>query len=1216
MLLGVGLPELGAIPGRDGSTTFRVWAPRAGAVALDSGGRRFELTATAGGLFEARVPVGVGADYEFVLDDRERRPDPCSRCQPYGLRGPSRVIDPAALLTAHRGWRGVALRDLVIYELHTGTFSPAGSFDGVIERLAELRELGATAIELMPVATYAGSHGWGYDGVYAYAPHHAYGGPEGLAGLIDAAHGVGLGVIVDVVYNHFGAGSEAIEAFGPYQTPGQATVWGATIDYAQPAVREWAIQNAEMWVRDYHVDGLRLDAVHAIVDQSDPHVMAELAARVKAINPAALVISEIEIGDLRPIEQWGHDAQWEDALHHALHVLLTGEHEGYYERYGKVADVAAELARAQGRRFVVCAQNHDQVGNRAFGDRLAGRDLRLAAFCSILSGATPLLFAGEEYDERHPFQYFTDHIDPEIARKTRDGRRDEFSKFSQFSAAEIPDPQDRATFERSRLDRTAGDPGHLAYYKHLLALRRALPDGPAEIVEVDEARRLLRFRRGELEFVANFSQVEQAAVPPRTGMVYHPTSVLAAPIDGNLRPGQEPRPAQNGDWQPANGHDPASVPLRATYRLQLTAEFDFDDARELLPYLSALGVSHLYLSPIMRACAGSTHGYDVLDPTVVSPELGGEDGFRRLVAAVHGAGMGVIVDSVPNHMVASAQNPYWRDPERRRKFFDVEPRRGGWHRRFFTIDELAGVRVEDPEVFEETHRKLLQLAGEGLIDGLRIDHIDGLADPAAYLERLRERGIELVWVEKILEGDEQLRDWPVQGTTGYEFANDVTALFIDPAGEQPLSALYAELTGFAGPFAEVAAQAKREVARTAFQPELEKLRTLYDNPELERAVASLQVYRSYVQPYSGHVDPADREVLADLPEDLRRVLLLEEPGHEEFVSRFQQTTVSVMAKGVEDTAFYRYLRLIALNEVGGDPGRFSLAVDAFHRANQRRAVRAPRQLLASETHDTKRSGDVRARIGALAGLAPEWGELVRGWRERNRSLRRGPGPDANEEYLIYQTLLGAWPITPERLTAYLEKALREAKINTNWDSPDEVWERSVAQFATDLYDHAAFRESFDPFVRKLIAVGEDAALGALLLRLTCPGIPDIYQGDETWALELVDPDNRRPVDWGDRRGALRHLDDSWRRQQRERKLHVTREALGLRARRPAPFAGAYTPLPAPSDVCAFTRGDQVAVLVGLRPDSSVDAVSLPRRGWQEIVADPACLAPIRLFERD
>jgi maltooligosyltrehalose trehalohydrolase len=315
-----------------------------------------------------------------------------------------------------------------------------------------------------------------------------------------------------------GAGSDAVTAFGPYLTDRHETFWGQAIDYSRRPVREWAIQNAEMWVRDYGVDGLRLDAVHSIFDDSPTHVMAELAERVKAINPRAYLVSEMEIGDLRPIREWGHDAQWEDALHHAVHVLLTGEHEGYYANYGKLADVARELQRPEGRRFVVCAQNHDQVGNRAIGDRLRGRDLRLAAFCSILSPGTPMLFQGEEYDESHPFQYFTDHIDPDIAQMTRDGRRREFAAFSDFSAEEIPDPQDPQTFKRSKLDPEHGDPEHLEYYRNLLALRRELGDAPAQ-VDVDGERGLLRMRRGAAELVANFSDQEQDGVAPRTGEV-------------------------------------------------------------------------------------------------------------------------------------------------------------------------------------------------------------------------------------------------------------------------------------------------------------------------------------------------------------------------------------------------------------------------------------------------------------------------------------------------------------------------------------------------------------------------------------------------------------------------------------------------------------------------------------------------------------------------
>jgi maltooligosyltrehalose trehalohydrolase len=479
-------------------------------------GQEHELERTEDGLFEVELEADSGQDYEFVLDGQARWPDPCSRWQPNGLRGPSRLIDVTRL---HSSGIGLVLDDLVIYELHVGTFSAPGTFDGVIPRLAELRELGVTAIEVMPIATFAGDHGWGYDGVYTYAPHPAYGGPEGLARLIAAAHEAGLGVILDVVYNHMGAGSDAVDAFGPYLTGRHKTIWGEAIDYDRRPVREWALQNAEMWVRDYGVDGLRLDAVHSIVDDSPTHVMAELAARVKAINPRALLISEMEIGDLRPIEEWGHDAQWEDALHHALHVLLTGERESYYAQYGRVADVAREIARPEGPKLVVCAQNHDQVGNRAIGDRLRAANLRLAAFCSILSGETPMLFQGEEYDEPHPFQYFTDHVDPKIAEMTREGRRREFSEFSEFSAEEIPDPQDAATFERSKLDPAGGDPEHLAYYRQLLAQRRELADAPVEDVEVDEERKLLRWRRGDAQLVANFDDAEHEGVPARSGVV-------------------------------------------------------------------------------------------------------------------------------------------------------------------------------------------------------------------------------------------------------------------------------------------------------------------------------------------------------------------------------------------------------------------------------------------------------------------------------------------------------------------------------------------------------------------------------------------------------------------------------------------------------------------------------------------------------------------------
>jgi (1->4)-alpha-D-glucan 1-alpha-D-glucosylmutase len=617
----------------------------------------------------------------------------------------------------------------------------------------------------------------------------------------------------------------------------------------------------------------------------------------------------------------------------------------------------------------------------------------------------------------------------------------------------------------------------------------------------------------------------------------------------------------------------------ATYRIQLTPELGFAAARALVPYLRALGVSHLYLSPVLQARRGSTHGYDVVDPGRVSEALGGVAGLREL----RGAGLGVILDVVPNHMAASEEeNELWRDPLSRRRVFDLDEETGG-HRRFFDVDELAGVRVEDPEVFAETHRVVLRLARERVVDGLRVDHVDGLADPRGYLGRLQAEGVERVWVEKILAPGEGLRDWPVMGTTGYEFANDVQALYVDPAGEPVLT----ELAGERRPWAEVAFEAKLEQVRTTFGPELERLRRLHDAPGLERALASLPVYRTYVEPWSGRVEPADHAAVAALPDHLRRVLLLERRGHDEFVTRFQQTTGAVTAKGVEDTAFYRFVRLLALNEVGGDPGRFGITVEQFHAAN---AMRPARGLLAGTTHDTKRSADVRARIGALAGMAERWAEHVVRWRGLNA---HDGGPDWAEELLLYQSLVGAWPLELERLQAYALKALREAKRNTSWTAPDERWEARVESFCERLYTSRRFREDFEPLAAEVAAAGERSALGQLALRLTSPGVPDLYQGDELPLLVLVDPDNRRPVDWTVRRAALERGDVP--------KLELIRALLALRARRPECFAEGYEALPAAAGTCAFRRGD-VVVAVAVR--GAPPELELPPGAWHAVVDEP------------
>ena len=640
--------------------------------------------------------------------------------------------------------------------------------------------------------------------------------------------------------------------------------------------------------------------------------------------------------------------------------------------------------------------------------------------------------------------------------------------------------------------------------------------------------------------------------------------------------------------------------LRATYRLQLGPGLGFAEVRALVPYLRDLGVSHLYLSPCLQARPGSTHGYDVVDPTRVSEELGGEEALRALA----GAGLGVVLDIVPNHMAAAEENPSWADPKRRARVFDVDAKTGR-HRRFFDIDELAGVRQEDPEVFAFTHAKVLELVRDGVVDGVRVDHPDGLRDPAGYLERLRAGGVRHVWVEKILEPGESLRAWPVEGTTGYEFLNDVQGVFVDPAGEAPLTALHAELTGDGRPFRAVADEAKREQAETTFGPEVERLARLHDVPDLARWVAALPVYRTYLEPWSGRVDAEDRRVIehAGLPDDVARALLALDPP--EWVARFQQTTPPVMAKGVEDTAFYRHTRLLALNEVGGDPGRFGLSVAAWHEANAERARRFPRGLLVTQTHDTKRSGDVRARIGALAGMAEAWRERVLRWREVCAPLREGGAPDPSEEYLIYQTLVGAWPLEPERLTAYVEKALREEKTHTNWVDPDPEWEARVARFCAALYEHGPFREDFEPFAELVADAGRRATLGQLLLKLTAPGVPDVYQGDELEALSLVDPDNRRAVDWGVRRRRLDEVRAGAAPSAETAKLWLIVRALELRARRPEPFAGAYEPVEAGPDVVAYWRGGDVLVVVGLRPGADAAALELGRARagrWRDVLS--------------
>jgi len=862
----------------------------------------------------------------------------------------------------------------------------------------------------------------------------------------------------------------------------------------------------------------------------------------------------------------------------------------------------------------------------------------------------------------------------------------------------------------------------------------------------------------------------------------------------------------------------------STYRVQLRAEFDFDAAASVADYLSALGVSHLYCSPYLQAAAGSTHGYDVVDPTRVSTELGGEAGHERLCRALAEHGLGQVLDIVPNHMaITGPDNRWWWDvlengpASRYADTFDVdwEPREErlrnlvllpilgnhygrvleagelrlrrdggrfevGYHehrlpvaprslgellraaadrcgsaelaflagafgdlpeatatdresaarrhrdkevlasllarlagerhevatavdgevaaingdpdrldrllarqhyrlawwrlagreldyRRFFDVTTLVGLRVEDERVFADTHARVLDWVSRGLLDGLRIDHPDGLYDPGQYCRRLRAAapGAWLI-VEKVLQSDERLpADWPVDGTTGYDFLNRAGGLFVDPAAEGALSGLYAAVTGGSLDWPETARGRKLQVLGELLAADVNRLGELFvtvceqhrrhrdhSRHELRAALrevaADLAVYRTYVRAETGQVGEADRALIEtavtaakrhrpDLPADLfdflAAALLLKVRGAAaaELAMRFQQLTAPAMAKGVEDTAFYVFNRLAALNEVGGDPGRFGVSAEEFHRRCQETAGRWPRTMLAVSTHDTKRGGDVRARLYLLSEISERWADAVRRWFAHNARHRHGGVPDANTEYLLYQTLVGAWPLERERAAAYMEKAAREAKTHTSWHCPDPAWEAALHRFIDDLDADDDFQRDLAGLAEPLVAPGRVNSLSLTLLELAAPGIPDLYQGCELWTSSLVDPDNRRPVDYALRRRLLARLPGTTPEEvmagmeEGLPKLWLLRQALHLRRRRPhcfGPGAG-YSPLPVSgaraAHAVAFCRAGEVAVAVprlvlGLAGDWGDTTIELPRESgqwWHELTGETFAAGPCR-----
>jgi (1->4)-alpha-D-glucan 1-alpha-D-glucosylmutase len=851
--------------------------------------------------------------------------------------------------------------------------------------------------------------------------------------------------------------------------------------------------------------------------------------------------------------------------------------------------------------------------------------------------------------------------------------------------------------------------------------------------------------------------------------------------------------------------------LTATYRLQLRPGFGFDQAVELISYLSDLGISHLYTSPYLQAVSGSTHGYDIVNPGEVNEELGGAEAHARMCRSLQSAGLGHIIDVVPNHMaITGRQNPWWWDvlengpSSRYATYFDVdweaseerwpnkvllpvlgdhygrilengqlqlshnkgvfilhyedhmfpldpsslagllnraarvcgsellafiaesysrlprptvtarqalerrhrdkevlrgllsrlcceEPesekaitaeveflnttldaldllldqqnyRLALWrtasrelgYRRFFDIKDLAGLRVEDMEVFQATHLLLMAWVEKGWVQGLRIDHPDGLRDPDEYFHRLREHSPE-VWIvaEKILEPGEKIPpEWPIAGTTGYDFLNLMGGLFIDPAGEEKLSQAYKDFTEEGIHFAAVVRECKRLVLGELLGSELNRLTSLfvaiceghrrhrdYTSYELREALYEtavfFPVYRSYVSASRNAVDPEDEHYIiqaidtamterpdmdAELFGFLKDLLLLQVPGalEGELAMRFQQLTGPAMAKGLEDTAFYRFNRLIALNEVGGDPSRFGVSTAQFHEACGVALEEHPLGMLASTTHDTKRSEDVRARLAVLSEIPEQWSDAVKRWAHHNERHRCGEVPDRNTEYFFYQTLVGAWPIEQERMTTHMEKAVREAKRHTSWTVQNEAYERGVHDFVSGVMEDNTFCADLEDFVARLVTPGRINSLAQTLIKLTAPGVPDIYQGNELWDLSLVDPDNRRPVDFAFRRRLLNEIaglspeDILARIDEGLPKLWVIRQALHFRHRRPELFGpeGCYRPLYArgtkAKHLVAFIRGDAAIsltprVIAGLHGDWEDTVVELPDGRWKNIL---------------
>ncbi|HSU36454.1 MAG TPA: malto-oligosyltrehalose synthase [Propionibacteriaceae bacterium] len=694
----------------------------------------------------------------------------------------------------------------------------------------------------------------------------------------------------------------------------------------------------------------------------------------------------------------------------------------------------------------------------------------------------------------------------------------------------------------------------------------------------------------------------------------------------------------------------------STYRLQIQRDFTLDDATSIVGYLRELGAGAVYLSPVLQSTSGSQHGYDTVDPSRIDQDRGGAAGLTRLIEAARDAGLGVVIDIVPNHLGISApvENPAWWDVLKLGQgsayanWFDIDWSRGrlvlpvlgddpefalvdgelryfehrfplapgSWadgddpaavhdrqhyelvhhsrgntelnYRRFFAVTTLAGVRVEDPEVFAGIHALVREWPAAG-VTGLRIDHPDGLVDPAEYLERLRAIAPDQwITVEKILEAGERLpADWPVSGTTGYDAMREVNGLFIDPGAEPAFTDLYQRLTGDRQSIAEHIEVGKRMVVTTLLPAEIRRMAALVPEvadagPALAEIAVAFEVYRSYLPAGVEHLDHALAVAATRRPELAEALNQLSPRLHDpadELARRLQQLSGATMAKGVEDTAYYRYSRFIALNEVGSDPGQFGVDLAEFHALQAARQVDQPDSMTGLSTHDTKRGEDVRARLAALAEIPDDWAGFA------ERFLDRTAVPNRAFGYFLAQTLLGAGPIETDRIHAYAEKAMREASDGTTWTEPDADFEAAVHAAVDLAYTDTELRRAWDELTTLVRAPGWVNALGQKLVQLTMPGVPDVYQGTEVWEDSLVDPDNRRPVDFARHRAVLAGLtgapavDDTG-----AAKLWVTAQALRARAEHPELFND-YRPLradgPSADHLVGYDRGGALTLATRL-----------------------------------